>query len=79
MQRLQVQLDDRQVEELRRIAGQHRRSVAAVVRDAVDRYLADADIRTRRERAVAAVGGFRSGLGDLSEHHDRYLVEDAAT
>ncbi|MGH8932919.1 MAG: hypothetical protein ACRDZO_20425 [Egibacteraceae bacterium] len=52
MQRLQIQLAEQQVEELRRIAGQRRWS-------------------------VAAVGGFHSGLGDLAEHHDRYLAEDA--
>ena len=31
------------------------------------------DIAERRRRAIAAAGKFRSGVSDLSSHHDRYL------
>jgi hypothetical protein len=36
------------------------------------------DTAERRRRAIAAAGKFRSGVADLSVHHDRYL-EDALT
>jgi hypothetical protein len=29
----------------------------------------------RWERALASVGGFNSGLSDISERHDAYVVE----
>jgi hypothetical protein len=45
------------------------------VRDAVDAWI-EADGRRRQgDRALAAIGGFHSGLGDLAEHHDQYLDE----
>jgi predicted transcriptional regulator len=76
MLRMQVQLTDEQASQLRRLAAERRRSVAGLVREAVDHYLAEGDAQVRRERAVAAIGGFHSGLVDIAEDHDRYLAED---
>ncbi len=35
----------------------------------------EATLMARRQRAIAAAGRFRSGLGDLSARHDKYLAE----
>ena len=72
MRRMQVQLTEEQAKALSERAMAARQPVAAVIREAVDALIA-ADQRTlRHERAVAAIGGFHSGLGDLAERHDDY-------
>jgi hypothetical protein len=76
MRRMQVQFTDEQVRTLQERASDSRRPVAAVVRDAVDAWIAADAQHRRRELALAAIGGFHSGLGDLAEHHDRYLEEE---
>ena len=75
MERVQVQLTEPQVAALRRRSEATGRSIAALTRDAIEAWIA-ADERERRiDRALSAVGGFHSGLGDLAENHDRYLDE----
>jgi hypothetical protein len=76
MKRMQVQFTDEQARILQERAGDSRRPIAAVVRDAVDAWIAADAQHRRRELALAAIGGFHSGLGDLAEHHDRYLEEE---
>ena len=49
--------------------------MAAVIREAVDRTLADGDMAARHRRALAAAGKFRSGRSDVSERHDDYLAD----
>jgi hypothetical protein len=73
MKRMQVQLTEEQVEALGERARAARRPVAAVIREAVDALIAADQRSMRHERAVAAIGGFHSGLGDLAEHHDDYV------
>ena len=75
MQRVQVQFTQEQIDALAQRAAGSGRSVAAVVREAVDVLLAGDEQRRRIDRALASIGGFRSGLGDLAEEHDRYLDE----
>ncbi|MEX2546944.1 MAG: CopG family transcriptional regulator [Chloroflexota bacterium] len=76
MKRVQMQFTEQQLEALRAGASALDRPVAAIVRDAVDAWIADDERGRRVDRALAAVGGFHSGLGDLAENHDRYLDED---
>jgi hypothetical protein len=73
MRRMQVQFTDEQARALQARASESRRPIAAVVRDAVDALIAADQRHRRHERAVAAIGGFHSGLGDLAERHDDYL------
>lgn len=73
MIRRQVQLTDKQDAALRRLARRRRVSVAAVVREAVDRISRDDDAAWRR--AFAVVGKYRSSGGNVAEEHDRYLAE----
>lgn len=75
MHRVQVQFRDDQARALLERARASRRPVAAIVREAVDAWIASDQQSGARERAVAAIGGFHSGLGDLAENHDRYLDE----
>jgi predicted transcriptional regulator len=78
VERTQISLEPAQAARLRRLARERRTSMAALIRDAVDRsYPADADdsMDARWERALAALGGFHSGLSDVGEEHDRYLEE----
>ena len=77
MRRVQVQLDEAQLAVLRREAEGRRTSVAGVVREAVEAWIAERERSSRSERAVAAVGGFHSGLGDLAERHDDYVNESS--
>lgn len=73
MKRMQLQLRDDQIDGLHRRAAASGRSLAALVRDALDTWLATDEPRI--ERALAAVGRYNSGIGDLAEDHDRYLNE----
>jgi hypothetical protein len=76
MNRVQIQLTGSQVQGLRRRSLETGTPVAALIREAVDAWLGDVDRRQRIERAVAAVGGFHSGIGDVAAQHDRYLDPD---
>ncbi len=78
MVRTQIQLDDEQYEEIRRLAHRQRTSLAAAVRRLLDEALhAGKPRRPRGARALLGVAGVAdSGLGDLGRRHDKYLAED---
>ncbi len=59
------------------VAAERGLSIAAVAREALEAFLGRPD-QTARARAIAAVGGFQSGIGDVSERHDKYLGDDFA-
>lgn len=73
MVRMQIQLSQELAEALRRRSERTGQSMAAVVRAALERDLEDGG--DGWERALAAVGRFRSGTGDTSVEHDRALAE----
>ena len=75
MRRVQIQLTDEQIRALRIRADGSRRPLAAIVRDAVDAWVSADDRRLQRDRALASIGGFHSGLGDLAERHDEFVDE----
>jgi hypothetical protein len=79
MRRLQVQFTTEQADALQLGAAAADRPIAAIVREAVDDWIATNERRRRVDRALAAIGGFHSGLGDLAENHDRYLEEAGGT
>lgn len=76
MIRTQIQVTEKQMARLQATAARRGISIAALIREAVDRHLADGDAHTDRERALRSIGGFRSGHRDVSREHDRYLAED---
>lgn len=75
MVRTVVQLTDEQFAALKSLSARERRPFAALVREGVDAVLAQGGAASTdaKRRALAASGRFRSGLGDLARHHDRYL------
>ena len=78
MIRTQVQLTDRQLEALRQASAATRRSVADLIRQGVDQYLAgrvELGREERIERAIRVAGKFSSGRSDVSANHDRHLAE----
>lgn len=77
MIRTQISLTEEQLHRLRRIAAERRVSMAAVIRDAVDR-VAEEDETGRRAhwvRALSALGRYHGSGENVSEEHDRYLDE----
>lgn len=76
MERTQISLTSSQARELRRLARMRGMSMAALIREAVDRaYGLDTSEHARWQRALASVGGFRSGRSDVSERHDELLPD----
>jgi Arc/MetJ-type ribon-helix-helix transcriptional regulator len=75
--RTQIQLTEEQAEALRRLAHERRLSMAALIREAVDRLLDGDDDRERWRRALSVVGKYRDkeGATDLGVNHDKYLAE----
>ena len=75
MVRTQISITEEQAEHLRNRAAAQGVSQAAIVRRAIDEYLAHNPSTAQLERARSAFGAFRSGCGDLAENHDAYLEE----
>jgi hypothetical protein len=72
--RTQISLTAAQARKLRGLARKRGTSMAALIREAVDRtYGADGEERWRR--ALDSVGGFRSDRSDVSERHDEALAD----
>jgi Arc/MetJ-type ribon-helix-helix transcriptional regulator len=80
MIRTQVQLTEEQYAALKAASSAEGVSVAELIRIALDRLLETrgaTGLKERTERAIAAAGKFRSGIGDLAERHDEYLANAA--
>jgi hypothetical protein len=71
--RTQISLTAEQMARARAEARRRGVSVAALVRDALERLLHEGSDRELRERATLSVGGFHSGRQDISERHDDAL------
>ena len=79
--RTQIQLTEEQAEQLRRLAAQKQRSMADLIREALDDLLVRQDSGARQDRmrrATRAFGQFRSGTGDLSRRHDAHFADAVA-
>ena len=78
MIRTQIQLPEEQVAWLKKMAVAQHKSMAEIIRQAVD-FFAKAKQgegeEQRRRRAMTAAGRFRSGVRDLAASHDSYLTE----
>jgi hypothetical protein len=77
--RTQIQLEERQMARLRALSAAEGRSIADLVRRAVDEWVArrgGPDPEARRRRALGAIGLLAGGPPDLAGEHDRYLAED---
>lgn len=75
MIRTQVSFSEEQAERLRTQAAARGISQAALLRQALDAYLARDSLTTRVKRARSLAGAYRSGCGNLARDHDDYLDE----
>ena len=78
MIRTQIQLSEEQADSLKSLAKAEGVSMAELIRRSVDQYLQakqQPDLAELRRQAVNIVGKYASGIGDVSENHDRYLAE----
>ena len=78
MKRTQVSLTEGQMERLRREARRRKVSIAAVVREAVDRVVPDDDARRLAaiETLLGAAGSVSSGTGTIARDHDAVLGDE---
>jgi predicted DNA-binding protein len=74
MIRTQVQLTEEQFRMLKQVSASTGRSMAEVIREAIDRLGAVGGVDPRA-RAIAAIGGFHSGSSQVSGSHDDELAE----
>jgi post-segregation antitoxin (ccd killing protein) len=75
--RTQIQLTEEQLARVRKIAAARGISIAALIREAVDRSLAGDDRERRWELAMSVVGKYRDrdGATDVSTRHDDYFAD----
>lgn len=78
MVRTQIQLTEGQAKTLKRLAKEQRRSVAELIRQSIDLYLAqrgELPLDQMYDRALALSGKYRTGDTDLGRGHDTYLAD----
>ncbi len=78
MVRTQIQLTEEQAAALKAKALVLKVSMAELIRRGVDLVLASQERGIgpdRIRRAIEIAGRFRSGVGDLGTHHDKYVAE----
>jgi hypothetical protein len=76
--RTQVQLTEQELNALRRLSAATGSSIAELIRNGIDQYLAGKrlpDPADRIERAIRVAGKFSSRPANVSEEHDRHLAE----
>lgn len=79
MKRTQILLTEEQYKLLKNISQEKNISIAEAVRGCIIHFSTSKSIINedeKYERALKAIGRFRSGLKDLARNHDRYLDED---
>jgi len=70
---LQVYLRTDQLDALRGLAKRRGESVARLIREGVDKLLQE--VPPEEDPLLEVVGLYDSGIGDLSEKHDEYLIQ----
>jgi hypothetical protein len=78
MVRTQIQLTERQMDDLRRESEREHLSIAEIIRRALDETSTRSVAVSRdelKQRAKSVAGRFTSGRSDVSTEHDRHLDE----
>jgi len=79
IEKLEVGLTGEQAAALRELASRRHVSVEELLQEEIEHLVGSSDAASdaeRWQRALAALGQFRSGVGDLSVRHDDYLAAD---
>jgi predicted DNA-binding protein len=78
MIRTQIQLTVEQAERLKELARARNKSIAGMIREALDQFLGNQEPggRTLYRQALKVVGKYKSGVNDISIDHDKYLEEE---
>ena len=78
MIRTQIQLTETQVSRLKELAHESNQSMAALIRKALDQFLAQRqpERAALHHQALSVVGRYQAARQDISLRHDRYLEED---
>lgn len=71
---IQIYLEPAQDRALRGLAQRRGVSIGALIRQSVQRYL-EAEVPVEEDPAMGIVALGRSGRGDLSPGHDKYLAQ----
>jgi Arc/MetJ-type ribon-helix-helix transcriptional regulator len=75
MVRTQIQLTEAQAGALKDLASRRGVSLSELVRQGVERILAENDREDKWRRATAVLGRFDDPATDVSVNHDKYLDE----
>lgn len=77
MIRTQIQIEEEQIEWLRSEARNRGVSVSQLIREGIAFFRAREQRfpEEKKQKALAAVGQFSSGVSNVSENHDNYLAE----
>lgn len=80
MIRTQIQLEENQYKRLKKMSTEREVSMAHLIRESVDTYLATINKSSQeelRQRALEIVGKYHDieGATDVAENHDKYLEE----
>jgi len=69
---IQIYIEPGQDDVLEVLSKKRNISKAAIIRESVDKYLKELPVE--EDAAMSLIGLGRSGKGDLSDKHDRYLA-----
>jgi post-segregation antitoxin (ccd killing protein) len=75
MIRTQIQLEPATYKEMKRRANALQCSVSELARRSIEEKLRRQDLADKWQASLAVLGRHGSGLGDLSENHDKYLSD----
>ena len=73
--RTQIQLESKTYEEMKRRATAMQCSISELARRSIEEKLQRQSRADKWQASLAVLGRHGSGLGDLSENHDRYLTD----
>jgi predicted DNA-binding protein len=74
---IQIYIEPRQDNVLEDLSKKRGISKAAIIRESVEKYLKELPVE--EDAAIGIIGLGRSGKGDLSGKHDRYLARYSAS
>lgn len=75
MRRTTIFADEQLLNELRELARQERKSVAELIRDALEQYIRS---KQKSPRRLSIIGIGKSGRSDIAEKHEEFLWQESS-